>query len=329
MNTINQKEEILEEKKQENETSDKKDLKKEKTLGDKIVEGRRNKGLSQEKFAEKMGCTRQMVSRWELNQATPRTQKIKKISSILGIPIEELIFTNKENQKQQTKMKIMKLLNRKNIIRCLIIAVVIIAAMYFLYSGYKFLVLNSISSKVAEYENANNYHFIMKSYIDKKISEKKEIWYKDGIYKIVQTSIVNNVESSSTEYIDINNNYRYVIDEENKLYSQVKLFDAEPYENGKYMYYSFPLEIIKENINFKDLSLKLNKIFAYLKDNGLYLIINNENIKFDKDTLLPLSQTTLFKENQNTLENFVSYNIELNKVMDNDVKISDKYTKIN
>ena len=63
--------------------------KKVKTLGEKIVEGRRKKGLSQEKFAEKMGCTRQMVSRWELDLSVPRTQKIRKISNILNISIED------------------------------------------------------------------------------------------------------------------------------------------------------------------------------------------------------------------------------------------------
>ncbi len=321
--------EKLQDSKQSNEKLEKDNLKKEKTLGEKIVEGRKDKGLSQEKFAEKIGCTRQMVSRWEQNQATPRMQKIKKMSSVLGIPIQELVFTDKEKLKEQRKKKLKKLLNRKNIIRSLIIAVIIIAALYFLYSGYKFLVLNSISSRIAEYENANNYHFIMESYIDKKISNKKEVWYKDGLYKIIETNIANDVEDISITYMDINNKIKYMIDENNKTYSQIKLYNIKLYDNGKYMYSSFPPEIIKEKIDLKKLSFKINKIFAYFKDNDIYLTINNEYIQFNKETLLPTSQTTVFVENQDKLEKFISYNIELNNVIDKDIKISDEYEKIN
>ena len=316
--------------KSENEKSEKEKLEKEKTLGEKIVEGRRNKGLSQEKFAEKMGCTRQMVSRWELDQAVPRTQKLKKISSILSIPIEELIFTNEENKKKQNKMKLMKMLNRKNIIRCLLIFIIIVVALYFLYSGYKLLVLNSISSKVAEYKNANNYHFVMKSYIDQKIIRKQEIWFKDGVYKIVQTNIANDIEDVSTTYIDINNKYRYVIDEESKTYSQVNLFNSEQYDDGVLMYSLFPIDIANENNNFEKLSFNFDKkVFAFFKNEYLYLIINDETIQFDKDTLLPISQMTVFTENQNKIENTNKYRIELNNVTDDDVKISNEYQKIN
>ena len=321
--------EKLQDTKQANEKLEKDNLKKEKTLGEKIVEGRKDKGLSQEKFAEKIGCTRQMVSRWEQNQATPRMQKIKKMSSVLGIPVQELIFTDKEKLKEQRKKKIKKLFNRKNIIRSLIIAVIIIAALYFLYSGYKFLVLNSISSKIAEYENANNYHFIMETYIEKNINNKKEVWYKDGLYKIIETNIVNNVEKSNTIYLDIDNGYRYLIDEENKTYSQVKLFNADSYDKGKFMYSLFPLDILKENINLKGISLKINKVFAYFKDNKIYLTMNNETMQFNKDNLLPISQTTMFTENQNKLEKFVNYDIQLNSVNDNDVKVLDEYKRIN
>ena len=321
--------ENLQDTKQANEKLEKDNLKKEKTLGEKILEGRKDKGLSQEKFAEKIGCTRQMVSRWEQNQAMPRMQKIKKMSSVLGIPIQELIFTDKEKLKEQRKKKIKKLLNHKNIIRSLIIAVIVIVALYFLYSGYKFLVLNSISSRVAEYENANNYHCIVKSYIDNNINNKKEVWYKDGLYKIIETNIANNVEESSTTYIDINNKYIYVIDKESKTYSQIKLFNSEFYDNGKFMYSLFPLDIKRESINLKETAFKINRVFAYIKDNNIELIINNEHILFNKDTLLPISQTTVFTENQNKIENTNKYAIQLNCVIDNDVRISNDYKKIN
>ena len=310
-----------------NERTEKENLVKEMTLGQKIVEGRKVKKLSQEKFAEKMGCTRQMVSRWELDQSVPRTQKIKKISTILDISIEELMGEKADKSKKDSSEK--KGINLKVIIKNVLICVITLAALYLLYSGYKYLILNSITSKVAEYENANNYHFVMESYIDKNINKKEEVWYKDGLYKIIHTDIVNNIESSTTMYLDINNRYRYAIDDENKTYSQFKLFNAEQYNNGRYMYSLFPLEIIKENNIAKEIAFKINKIFAYFIDKKLYLIINDEVIQLNKENLLPISQSTVFQENQNKIENFIRYNIELDKVTDEDVKIPNSYAKMN
>ena len=310
-----------------NERTEKENLVKEMTLGQKIVEGRKVKKLSQEKFAEQMGCTRQMVSRWELDQSVPRTQKIKKISTILDISIEELMGEKADKSKKDSSEK--KGINLKVIIKNVLICVITLAALYLLYSGYKYLILNSITSKVAEYENANNYHFVMESYIDKNINKKEEVWYKDGLYKIIHTDIVNNIESSTTMYLDINNRYRYAIDDENKTYSQFKLFNAEQYNNGRYMYSLFPLEIIKENNIAKEIAFKINKIFAYFIDKKLYLIINDEVIQLNKENLLPISQSTVFQENQNKIENFIRYNIELDKVTDEDVKIPNSYAKMN
>lgn len=313
-------------KNNEKEKVENENLIEEKTLGQKIVEGRKEKGLSQEKFAEKMGCTRQMVSRWELDQSMPRMQKIKKISSILNIPIEELLG-EKADKNNENDSSAKKKVNPKIIIKNVLICIVTVVALYLLYSGYKFLVLNLITSKVAEYENLDNYHFTIESYIDQNINGKQEVWYKDGLYKIVHTDIVNNIEASSTMYLDINNGCRYIIDEQSKTYSQVKLFNTEQYDNGRYLYCSIPLELIKENNDLKKLSFEINKIFAYFIDQKLYLKINDETIQLNKDTLLPISQSTVFKENQNKIENFNRYNIELNNVTDEDIKIPNEYKK--
>ena len=41
------------------------------TLGDKIYQLRKERGLSQEALAEQLGATRQAVSKWETNQGFP------------------------------------------------------------------------------------------------------------------------------------------------------------------------------------------------------------------------------------------------------------------
>ena len=56
------------------------------TLGQRIQQIRIEHGLSQEEFAEKLGTTRQTISRWELDQTFPEIAKIVMISKIFHSP---------------------------------------------------------------------------------------------------------------------------------------------------------------------------------------------------------------------------------------------------
>ena len=70
------------------------------TLGHKIQEIRNARGMSQEEFGEMLGTTRQIVSKWELNQASPDIKKIVAISKLFCVPTDELLLgvTNFENE---------------------------------------------------------------------------------------------------------------------------------------------------------------------------------------------------------------------------------------
>ncbi|MCL2434208.1 MAG: helix-turn-helix domain-containing protein, partial [Clostridia bacterium] len=46
------------------------------TLGDRIQKLRKTKGWSQEQFAELLGVSRQAVSKWETDQASPEIENI-------------------------------------------------------------------------------------------------------------------------------------------------------------------------------------------------------------------------------------------------------------
>lgn len=45
-------------------------------LSDRILELRRQKGISQEELADKLGVSRQAVSKWESEQSIPEIDKI-------------------------------------------------------------------------------------------------------------------------------------------------------------------------------------------------------------------------------------------------------------
>ncbi len=60
-------------------------------LGNKIMTLRKKNNLSQEVLAEKVGVTRQTISKWELEETTPDINQAKKLSMIFNISLDELV----------------------------------------------------------------------------------------------------------------------------------------------------------------------------------------------------------------------------------------------
>ncbi len=61
------------------------------TLGEKIYRLRTEQGLSQETFGEKLGVSRQSVSKWETDQSVPELDKIVAISDFFGVSTDQLL----------------------------------------------------------------------------------------------------------------------------------------------------------------------------------------------------------------------------------------------
>lgn len=60
-------------------------------LANKIIELRKKAGLSQEELAEKLGVSRQSVSKWEMAQSTPDLNRILKMSEVFGVTTDYLL----------------------------------------------------------------------------------------------------------------------------------------------------------------------------------------------------------------------------------------------
>lgn len=60
-------------------------------LADKIIAERKKNGWSQEELAEKIGVTRQAVSKWEGAQSTPDLQKLLQMSNVFGVTADYLL----------------------------------------------------------------------------------------------------------------------------------------------------------------------------------------------------------------------------------------------
>lgn len=61
------------------------------SLGNSLFNARKKAGLSQEEVAEKLGVSRQTISKWELDETLPDIQQSKKLSRLYHLTLDELI----------------------------------------------------------------------------------------------------------------------------------------------------------------------------------------------------------------------------------------------
>lgn len=61
------------------------------TFSEKLSGLRRKHGLSQEQLADRLGVTRQSVSKWESGQASPEIGKLVAISELFGVSVDYLV----------------------------------------------------------------------------------------------------------------------------------------------------------------------------------------------------------------------------------------------
>lgn len=61
------------------------------TLNEKIFQCRKRSGLSQEELAERLGVSRQAVSKWELGTAQPELDKLRLLAKTFGVSTDWLL----------------------------------------------------------------------------------------------------------------------------------------------------------------------------------------------------------------------------------------------
>lgn len=72
------------------------------TTGQKIYECRRKAGMTQEELADKLGVSRQAVSKWEADAAFPETEKILELCKMFSLSADELLFGETRGGEPQT-----------------------------------------------------------------------------------------------------------------------------------------------------------------------------------------------------------------------------------
>ena len=67
------------------------------TIGKRIAQLRKEKGLTQEELSQKMEVSAQAVSKWENDQTCPDIASLPKLAKILGVTVDELLSGREEN----------------------------------------------------------------------------------------------------------------------------------------------------------------------------------------------------------------------------------------
>lgn len=81
------------------------------SFAEKIMELRKQKGWSQEELGERLGVTRQTVSKWELGMTTPEMEKLAAMSELFEISLDELVrggSSTKEDEFSEQKIVVVK-----------------------------------------------------------------------------------------------------------------------------------------------------------------------------------------------------------------------------
>ena len=70
-------------------------------FGRHLFQARKKKGLSQEETAEKLGVSRQTISKWETDETLPDIRQAKKLAVLYGLTLDELIEFDADVQEIQ------------------------------------------------------------------------------------------------------------------------------------------------------------------------------------------------------------------------------------
>ena len=143
-------------------------------LNEKIIKIRKENGLSQEEFGDKINVSRQAVSKWENEEAKPDIEKIQQIAKKFSVSYEYLL-----NDEIETIEKVDKSSNKKepkSKTKSFFKVILIIFIIYLLICIYKFIVFYRFYT-IANSFSEKNYAIIQNSSIYTKPTQGEDITF--------------------------------------------------------------------------------------------------------------------------------------------------------
>ena len=118
------------------------------TLSEKLYNLRRKQGLSQEGLAEKLDCSRQVISKWENGTTTPDAEMLQKYSELFGVSIDYLV---KEDIEEPTSVQpTEKNSGNKNLLGILGIVISLLGCVSLIVFGAITVLNSETADKIAE-----------------------------------------------------------------------------------------------------------------------------------------------------------------------------------
>ena len=169
------------------------DEKKFEFLNKELLRIRKEKKLSQEMLAEKVGVSRQSIHLWETGRIIPDYENVINLCNVLNINPSEIINGfNIVNDESKIESKTQKYIISK-FLKIIILLFLLILIIFLIK---RFIVIIDINNSVKKYKELDNYTYKIISYdmVNNKVSNlvQEEISFKDGLY--IRTHKENNKE---------------------------------------------------------------------------------------------------------------------------------------
>lgn len=158
-------------------------------FGETIAKIRKEKNMTQKELAEKLNVTDKAVSKWERGASFPDISLLEPLSKILGIGMNELLTSEKDNNEINIENKAKELINEMNLkrkkkrnkilkkIMIILIIIVILMATVFI-SEMKFVTLNPFRALIGYIQIEK----MGKDYVEVGAFPNKVIYAKEGVY---------------------------------------------------------------------------------------------------------------------------------------------------
>ena len=302
---------------------------------EKLLEFRKNKNLSQEELAEKIGVSRQSIYAWESGKSVPDIENMSKLCQILEIKANDLTNglnienNNKKEANNKLEIKKSKLKEYKKV---LVLILGIIFLIYLIDSMRKLFILEKLNWLQENITYYNNYSLVQitenttGSGNRYKLPTKLEIKHKDKCVK-VKWDMINSEGNVETTYnwANLVSGEGYAYNMERKTYkkiinvgSTISYYNTDRIRNvsnSGHVSDSLLLNIVtafNPSIIVKE---EWDKYFIEYKTGGDAYPTKNQEY-FYKDTGIPYGRWTWNMDNTYTSTRYV---IDIGTVTDEDV----------
>ena len=283
-------------------------------FSDNLIKLRKGKGWSQEELADKLGLSRQAISKWEVGTSKPDIDNVIKISKLFEISIDELV-NNEIVKTEAISINVNKSNKKDRVLKWLRLLMIVLVIIYVVYVIYKFVMLFRITQAELQYKDLNNYHYVITKYDENGLKEKEECWYKDGVSKTVNITYNGENELKKITCMDFNSNVGYVQrDDLETSYLNLNETSNEFINNGKNLFYlKLPVEVRNEN-KFLDTMLSVADLDMNIivQQEDIFFYFNNNFIHFKKGSMEP--ELLYYKDNSYNTYITTYFTIELNCV---------------